>query len=126
MVTTLTMTEHPYGTSTQTHVWYGSALYIFEGSMAQAHQCGGLLAQVPIPVYGSAVADMPARAASLVWLKETPYLFPGSLTAASKRGKMYKGIRRRESSTQLYYRRLEAAGFGEQYGEGIGGKERTR
>ena len=102
----------------RTFVWDRSVLYVFKGSIRQAKRWGdihrGTLPRSPD------VADVPHQGASLVWMDNTPYLFPGSLSAASHRGKGWKGEDRKNSALALYHRRLEAAGFEKQYGAAIG------
>ncbi len=127
----MTMTMRQYGTGVVTDVWHGSALYIFSCSIRQAQRAARFY---PL-TQGPAVADMwttlnpdasspVIQAVSLVWRENTPYLFPGSLTWASHRGKTWRGEGRKDAATALYHRRLEAAGFEEQYGNGIGSRRR--
>ena len=102
----------------ETHAWDGFILYIFLKSILSARHRATTHPEAL--VCGTDVADMPRYGLSLVWMDNTPYLFPGSLTAASERGKTQKGVDRTNAALALYHRRLEASGFAGQYGNGIG------
>ena len=102
----------------ESHAWDGYLLYIFPQSILRARHRATTHPEAL--VHGPDVADMPGYGLSLVWMGNAPYLFLGSLARASERGKTWKGVARTTSAIALYHRRLEAAGFEGQYGNGIG------
>jgi len=116
----LTMTEHQYGSSTQTHAWQGSILYIFYGSMGAAARRARLFSFAEPLTHGPDVATLRRQGLSLVWEGETPYLFPGSLTVASGRGKGYLRDRKHQRHVQHNAEKRALMDFDAQYGEGIG------
>ena len=96
---------------TLTLVWDGSILYVFRGSIAQAHLEGAAALRAQVFPQGSGVSDVPLEGASVVWMDDTPYLFPDSLTDASGRG---KGLKRQWVYLQRVARQSaarEAAAF---------------
>jgi len=116
----VSMTEHPYGPSIQTHVWQGAILYIFEGSMGAAARRAMLFSFVEPLTHGPDVADMRRQGHALVWEGETPYLFPGSLTAALGRGKGHLRDRKHQRHVQHDAEKRALRQFNEQYAKGIG------
>lgn len=121
------MDMRQHGAGIVTDVWYGSILYIFRYSIRQARRA----AQYYPVTHGAEISDLlitlnpdadcsSIQAASLVWMDDIPHVFPGSLTAASHRGKTWKGERRKNAAIALYHQRLEAAGFEGLYGRRIG------
>ncbi len=114
----ITMQEQQRWSSISTLVWHCLGLYIFNGSIAGARNRGA--EYIGVLTRGEDVAQLPHQAVSLVWMEDVPYLFPGSLTAASERGKGYK-----RGKAQVLRERREAeeralVKFVKQYGQGIG------
>jgi len=123
----LSMRNHQHGTSVRSHVWHGSILYIFPGSIRQAKlraRCYPLMQSSDVADVCTTLnpwVDQPViQAASLVWMDDTPYLFPGSLTEASGRGKGYKTRLVQVARERRRVERHVLSGFLKQYGTGIG------
>lgn len=108
--------EHWRGSTPHTHAWDRSILYVFRRSIQQARR---FARRYPL-IRGPDVWDLPHYSLSLVWMDDIPYLFPGSLTAASERGKVYK--RGKVQTLRERHKRMRhgLVGFLEQYGSGIG------
>lgn len=117
----ITLDQHGRGPTRRTFVWDRSALYIFpctiKNARVRADREGAGL------VRGPDVVDVPSRCSALVWVGHMPYLFPGSLTAASERGRAYKHRRKFErqdrAGVSIFYARMEAAGFEAAYARHI-------
>ncbi len=112
------MIEQRRGTATL--VSDGSTLYVFRGSIARAQIEGAAALRAQVFPHGAGVSDVPREGASVVWMDNVPYLFPGSLTDASDIGKGYKRQWLYLKRTQRDAERRAVEGFARQYGDGIG------
>jgi len=125
------------GRITNTLVSDGSILYVFRGSIAQAqHEGARMLDTLAFACadeirftlgedHGPDVVDIPLQRASLVWMDDTPHLFPGSLATASDIGKGYKRQWLYLKRTQREAERRAVDGFVRQYGGGIGEEHKS-